>query len=267
MGWAIGGVAGWASVGPIRTGDPLRPSETATHAGLAYTLWLPDAARAGIVVIHGADSVKESHHDFARAAVGAGLACLCFDLRGHGGSSGRLGGQALGDVAEMAGLLRERLGANRAVSGSVGGTAGGSGPRVALRGSSLGGYLALTSAAAARADAVVAICPAEVDGLRRGLRSGRFSFAADVGGLEALLGEHDPGDAVAGLSVPVLVMHAEGDERVPVAASRALAERFAPGSGSRLLVVPGGHHRSVQHDPELQAFSLRWVARALAGSG
>jgi hypothetical protein len=30
-----------------------------------------------------------------------------------------------------------------------------------------------------------------------------------------------------------------------------------------MIAVPGGHHRSVQHDPELRAISLRWIKRAL----
>ena len=42
--------------------------------------------------------------------------------------------------------------------------------------------------------------------------------------------------------------------------SRAL-HALAP--GSRLVTVPGGHHRTVQHDPELEAFSVRWLRRAL----
>jgi fermentation-respiration switch protein FrsA (DUF1100 family) len=32
----------------------------------------------------------------------------------------------------------------------------------------------------------------------------------------------------------------------------------------RLLVVPGGHHRSLQHDVEMQNEALRFVERALA---
>jgi hypothetical protein len=32
---------------------------------------------------------------------------------------------------------------------------------------------------------------------------------------------------------------------------------------SRLITVPGGHHRSVQHDDELQAVSLKFIQRAL----
>jgi uncharacterized protein len=47
---------------------------------------------------------------------------------------------------------------------------------------------------------------------------------------------------------------------VPIASSRAL---HAAAPGSRLVAVPGGHHRSVQHDAELQALAVRFIARAL----
>jgi fermentation-respiration switch protein FrsA (DUF1100 family) len=57
-------------------------------------------------------------------------------------------------------------------------------------------------------------------------------------------------------------MHAEGDERVPVAHSRELARRVRD-PRSELVVVPGGHHRSVQHDAELQGHSLRWLRKVV----
>ena len=60
----------------------------------------------------------------------------------------------------------------------------------------------------------------------------------------------------------MLLLHAEGDEQVPVEHSRELA-RYFTAPGSRLIAVPGGHHRSIQHDPELQAVSLRFIARTL----
>jgi pimeloyl-ACP methyl ester carboxylesterase len=47
---------------------------------------------------------------------------------------------------------------------------------------------------------------------------------------------------------------------VPVERSRAL-HALAP--GSRLVAVPGGHHRTAQHDPELEALSVRFLRRAL----
>lgn len=239
-------------VSVTRTVDPLRPADTGTRDGLAYTLWLPPAPapppRAGIVVLHGADSCKESHHDFARAAVAHGLGAICFDQRGHGESGGRLGAGVLDDVAAIAGRLREALGDAEAP--------------VALRGSSMGGYLAIAAAAPARARAVVAICPASGAGLARGMAAGGFQFDADRPALEALLGEIDLAQTVAALDVPLLLMHAEGDERVPVQHSRELATHMRH-PASRLIAVPGGHHRSVQHDEELQAVSLRFIARAL----
>jgi len=60
--------------------------------------------------------------------------------------------------------------------------------------------------------------------------------------------------------VPLLLLHAEGDEQVPVEHSRELA-RVAP--RARLLAIPGGHHRSIQHDGELQGESLRWLTKNL----
>ena len=126
----------------------------------------------------------------------------------------------------------------------------------------MGGCFAILAAPRADARAVVAICPASAEGLRRGLLSGAFQFEADVPALERMLSGHDLHAAVESLTVPLLLLHAEGDEQVPVEHSRELAGRFrAP--GSRLITIPGGHHRSVQHDPELRAISLRWLSRVL----
>jgi uncharacterized protein len=234
----------------LRTITPELPSEIGVHDGLAYTLWLPRApARGGVVVLHGAGSCKENHHDFARAALGAGLAAVAFDQRGHGDSEGRLDGRALEDVVAMAALLRERV--------------NDPGAPVALRGSSMGGYLALVCAVPVGAAAVVAVCPAGAEALRRGLAERRFTFEADEAALDVFLAGHDERDAIAELKVPVLLLHAEGDEQVPVEHSRELAE-LARSAQSRLIAVPGGHHRSAQHDPDLQAASLRFITRALA---
>jgi alpha-beta hydrolase superfamily lysophospholipase len=157
-------------------------------------------------------------------------------------------GKVLDDVAEMATLLR--AGAGRPDL------------PLALRGSSMGGYLAILAAPAAAARAVVAICPASSEGLRRGLATGQLGFEADLPALERFLAEHELEPAVEAMTTPLLLLHAEGDERVPVEHSRELAEH-THNAASRLITVPGGHHRSVQHDPELRAISLRWIDRAL----
>jgi uncharacterized protein len=240
-------------VSRLRTITPELPSEIGVQGGLSYSLWLPRTpAPGGVVILHGAGSCKENHHDFARAALGAGLAAIVFDQRGHGESAGRMDSRALDDVVAMADLLRSRIGDARDAP-----------PPVALRGSSMGGYLALVSACAASAAAVVAICPAGGEGLRLGLAEGRFTFDADPPALDRFLAAHDVHAAAAELEVPVLLLHAEGDERVPVEQSRELAALLRS-PRSRLLALPGGHHRSIQHDAELQAVSLRFIERAFA---
>src|ERR1700749_5242399 len=94
----------------LRTVTPLLPTTTRTLRGAAHTLWLPPPpaapARAGVVVVHGADSCKESHHDFARAAVALGLAVVCFDQRGHGETGGGPDGGGLADGLVVVGHLR-----------------------------------------------------------------------------------------------------------------------------------------------------------------
>ncbi len=241
----------------LRTVTPTLPTEIGLHDGISYSLWLPATpAPGGVVVLHGAGSCKENHHDFARAALGAGLAAIAFDQRGHGDSEGPMDGRALDDVVTMAALLRSQMAGSHGHPGDP--------ARIALRGSSMGGYLALVSAATANAAAVVAICPAGNEGLRRGLAGGRFTFDADAPALDRFLAAHDVHAAARELEVPVLLLHAEGDEQVPVQQSRELATSLRS-PRSRLIVLPGGHHRSIQHDAELQAVSVQFIERALDG--
>ena len=229
--------------------EPVRP-RSGVLEGLAYALWRPPdpvSPRAGVLVLHGAGSAKESHYDFARAAIALGFVALVFDQRGHGESEGCLDGRALTDIVAMAKRLRAELPP---------------GAPIALRGSSLGGYLALRAAAPSGAGAVVAISPARPDGLRRALDNPQLSWRTDAAAVTRLLAEVSLPTVVGALEVPVLFMHAQGDEQVPVALSRELAA-LAHAPGSRLIELPGGHHRSVQHDAELQAVSLRFLQKVL----
>ena len=222
------------------------PPELGRRDGLAYALFRPaqEDASGGVVILHGADSAKESHFDFARKLRSVGIAAVCFDARGHGDSEGALGAGVLDDVATMASLLPE-------------------GP-VGLRGSSMGGWMALAAAARVGAQAVVAICPAPSGGLLRGLRENRFAFAADVDGLALVLANVDLEVAAHDLGERLMLLHAEGDETVPVEVSRTL---HAAAPGSRYVEAPGGHHRSIQHDDEYQAASLRFLQRTLFENG
>jgi alpha-beta hydrolase superfamily lysophospholipase len=224
------------------------PPELGTRDGLAYALFLPEGEpETGVVILHGAGSAKESHFDFARGCRADGMAALAFDARGHGRSEGSFGPGAIDDVLAMVELVREHA------------------PQVALRGSSMGGFQALHAGARANGSiaAVVAICPAPESGLLRFLRSGEeIEFRCDAAACEPWLESLDIYEAAGrlGPETALLLLHARGDERVPFTVSERLYE--AAREPKRLLLLPGGHHRSIQHDPELQAVARKFIRDA-----
>ena len=226
---------------------PPAPPELGTVDGLAYALFLPEGdPAAGVVVLHGAGSAKESHFDFARGCRAEGMVALAFDARGHGRSAGVFGPDAIEDALTMAELVRAHA------------------PRVAVRGSSMGGFQAIHAAARDPSFcAVVAICPAPERSLLRMLRSGEpLRFDCDAPATEKWLESLDLFDAVGriGPDTGLLLLHAMGDEQIPYTVSEELyAAAHEP---KRLLVLPGGHHRSLQHDLEVQAMSRRFIRKA-----
>ena len=226
------------------------PPELGELDGLAYALFLPDdEPRAGVVILHGAGSAKESHYDFARGCRADGIAALAYDARGHGRSQGEFGPGAIDDALSMVELLRGHT------------------QQVALRGSSMGGFQAIHAGARDHSlCAVVAICPAPDELLLRGLRSREpLRFRCDVPATAEWLETLDVYAAVGDLAArtSLLLMHARGDEQIPLTVSEDL--HAAAHEPKRLLVLPGGHHRSLQHDLELQAVSRRFILKA-AGS-
>ena len=194
--------------------------------------WVADGA-PGVVVLHGYGSSRANHADYAALLADAGINALALDVRGHGESEGAMDGGMLDDVLSALDWLRER-GATR----------------LGLRGSSMGGFLALN--AAARHDdvaAVAALCPAQPDGLadRRGL-----NWARELPLQQAVA--RDDGVARG-------YWHATGDELVPWQWSMVLAE-LTP-FPRHLRIVMGGHHGSLQHDPRVQADTVAFLRRAL----
>jgi alpha-beta hydrolase superfamily lysophospholipase len=225
------------------------------HNGLAYALWLPDdpGPYPGVVVVHGAGSRKENHADFARLATASGWAALAFDLPGHGKSEPEMTGAAVDAVISMVDLLAVQPEVDPA--------------RIAVRGSSLGGFLAILAAAASPDIAgVIAICPASEDHLARGVRSGRFEMRiGEPLDLEGWLVTQDVGEAVERIAGrPLILLHAEGDTQIPSDHSEELYQRA--GEPRKLVIAPGGAHTTVQHDPELQGTALRWLEREM-GAG
>jgi alpha-beta hydrolase superfamily lysophospholipase len=231
--------------------NDIRP-EIGEREGISYAFFSPGAdPEGGVLILHGAGSAKESHFDFARVCVAYGFSALSYDARGHGRSGGAFGPQAIDDAVSMLDFLRER-----------------GAPKVALRGSSLGGFSAILAAAKdGSAAAVAAICPAPQDLLLLGVRSGRLDgFRMDQQALDPWLErEANLRDAAASLApaTALLLMHAQGDEQVPYTVSQELYE--AAGRPKKLLLLPGGHHRSLQHDPEMQAETIKFIGRAVRG--
>jgi fermentation-respiration switch protein FrsA (DUF1100 family) len=205
-----------------------------------------------MVICHGAGSRKENHADFGRACAAAGWAALAYDQRGHGESADEISPGVIDDVGRMARVLAGRDGVDP--------------ERVCARGSSLGGFIAIHAAATSDEIAgVIAVCPAGEGHLLRGLRDGSLEVGGDErtrADLEAWLAEHDLRDAVARLAGrPLIMIHARGDERIPSDWSEELYRSAV--EPKKLILIPGGHHRSAQHDPELQGVALRWLERAL----
>jgi fermentation-respiration switch protein FrsA (DUF1100 family) len=243
-------------------GVPLPPTESGRLNGIAWCLWVPH--RGGpwpaVIVLHGAGSRKENHADYARAAVGHGFVALTFDNRGHGQTEGDMGAGVLDDLRALAQWLADRPEVDER--------------RIGVRGSSMGGLLAIHAGAASEhVAAVVAICPAAESMLAEDVRriadghpppagSALAEMRIDASALASWLEVTDVGDAVERMgSKPLLLIHARGDEVVPYAHSEELYKRAA--EPKRLLLLEGGDHRSAQHDTELQGESLRWLARAM----
>src|SRR5258708_38074385 len=99
--------------GRSRVVKTVSPTEVGRANGLVYSLWIPADPMPrprGVVILHGAGSSKESHHDFARALLPIGCAAIAFDMRGHGASGGFLDERAGDDIATIADVMRDALG-------------------------------------------------------------------------------------------------------------------------------------------------------------
>ncbi|HYX11979.1 MAG TPA: alpha/beta fold hydrolase, partial [Candidatus Acidoferrum sp.] len=112
-----------------------RPSDMGIHEGRPYLLWLPETPPPwrAMLILHGAGSQKENHGDFGRACAASGWAAIAYDQRGHGESPDLMSAEALADVGRMARLLSDVDGVDRS--------------RVCVRGSSMGGFMAIQAAA------------------------------------------------------------------------------------------------------------------------
>lgn len=193
------------------------------------------AETPGVAVLHGFGSRKENHLDFAEQVSSAGMWAIVPDLRGHGDTGGPMDEGMIGDVLACLDHLGSR----------------GAGP-LGLRGSSMGGFLSLIAAPMhPRAGAVVAICPARPEPLAQ-----RLEAEWPAGYSLERAAWRDDGIARG-------FWHATGDEVVPWSATYVLYSGAA--HPKHVRIRSGGHHRSLQHDPRVQAETTAFLTEHLTG--
>ena len=240
--------AGWTRSARRVRRRARRPRRAALRAGhpangLAYALFLPDGERPG----------RRRHAPRRRLAEGEPV------RRGPRPARRRRGGGLLrpARARRERGRARGRRARRRRRPSA---TLLPPGPR-ALRGSSMGGFMALMASTRMELAAVVAVCPASSELLARGLRDGplllprRPRRPAPPAGRGRRAGGGARRSASGCCSCTP-----RATSRCRSRVSRAL---HAGAPGSRLVAVPGGHHRSIQHDPELTAVAVRFLTRAL----
>ncbi len=229
---------------------------------LAANLYLPEGANeewaSGIIVCHGFGSCKENYADFGEIAARAGYASLILDLRGHGQSGGEVDGNIFNDVAAALQYLYTRPDVNPM--------------SVSICGASMGGWLALHTAAHLRdISPVIAFCPAneswfmilmeEMALVQRGHTSTVVPAnppRVNVNSMTQLLYKLDLLKTAKRIAPrPLLIVHCEADEVVPVHLSQRLYDTVE--EPKALWLLPGGNHRFAQHDPETIERVLEWL--------
>lgn len=220
---------------------------------LAGVLYLPDIPKdrrlPGLVVGHGAGSRASNHAEFCMRACKQGFAVLALDFRGHGDSRGEGDGPLELDILAAARLLRSRADIDPR--------------RVCYRGSSMGGFYGLKSAPEAGFAALVLLCPAREDTMLASIDRAAAGKAAesparwDSPRLRAYFQQQDSYALAERVTCPVLLVHARGDEVVPIKGSFMLAQHLR--SETTILALEGGSHTSAQHDPGMHAYTAAWL--------
>jgi fermentation-respiration switch protein FrsA (DUF1100 family) len=212
----------------------------------------------GILVCHGFGSCKENYLDFGRRAAASGVAALIMDLRGHGESGGQIDANIFNDVAAALLYLQSRPEVNPT--------------NIGIRGASMGGWLAIhTAAHLIDLAPVVAICPTNevvmnvlMDDVARVQRGHTSSIVpetpprVDVNSISSLIYRLDVARAAQRINPrPLLLIHCEDDELVPSYVSQHIYDKAR--EPKTLWLLPGCDHHFAQHDPETDQRILEWI--------
>jgi dienelactone hydrolase len=217
-----------------------------------------DGTSACVVMVNGADSVKEEYHNWARQFVRRGLSVLTMDGPGQGEMVGVLPMRPDAWEEPMAATI-DML----AASGTV------DADRIGVWGSSLGGFLALRAAAfEPRIRAAVS------SGGFYDFRDYRFwpvstqlnvledLLLPSLADVRAYLAERCSLEGLTErIGCPYLVIHGARDELVSVEE----ATRMAEGAQGELVVFEDGFHTCTNDNATLVPLMCDWMARTLAG--
>jgi membrane-bound lytic murein transglycosylase B/esterase/lipase len=147
--------------------------------------------------------------------------------------------------------------------------------RVALFGFSMGGWTALNVAArdpglravvaVAPAGGVEMIGPGTLDFIKRLSRPlntlAPKALAADF---KKAVTAHDPGRAASRIKAPLLLVHGDADQTIPLVISRRIIKRA--GRGARLVIERGAAHDFLDRRPRLARLCAGFLKRALAAA-
>lgn len=200
-----------------------------------------DSARATVVVLHGISSCKETQFERARILADMGFNSFALDLRAHGESGGdycTFGYYEKYDLQAVADSLSARTG----------------GLPLGIWGASLGGAISLQAMALDRRYAF-GVIESTFDEFEKvaieygadwllGLRS---QWLVDrVLHKSAAIARFDPWavkpvEAAAGIDRPILFLHGDADDKIPMAFNRRNFEAV-PTPEKQWITVPGGGH-------------------------
>lgn len=214
---------------------------------------LNDAAIRWIVMVHGHGSHRADPAvgalPLARDLVKGGFGVMLFDLRACGLSPGSRASAGYYERRDLVGALDFLAG--RGVPPS----------RIGVLGFSLGGTIALMvcarqkRAAAVVADSAFAGLSLSIEqgvsgrlGILKAFQPGMRFMAKALYGID--ISEVSPMHALAGSNLPVLLIHGELDEMVPMVHFRLLSRALEGGPGEVWLVPAAGHVESYRERPD-----------------
>jgi dienelactone hydrolase len=215
--------------------------------------------RPVVIMVNGADSVKEEYHNWARQFVRRGLSVLTMDGPGQGEMLGRLPMHPEAWEAPMAAAI-DAL----AATGRVDAT------QVGIWGSSMGGFLALRAAAFEPRFRAAVSSGGFFDfrDYRYWALSTQLNVLEDLGvaslaEARAYIDERCSLEGVVdAIQAPYLVIHGARDELVSVEEGRRMAE----GPNGEFVNFEDGFHTCTNRNATLVPLMCDWMAEKLVGA-